>query len=286
MVRESGQEYTLTDTRDQAAKDIVGHLPEIARAIIDDRPENINFKKNPDDPQEHEPRWHQWGIITHTQKFLEVYQKEIPQYLEQWGVAPQIDQKLAQQIDGRSKDELLTIAVALHDVGKFKRYFKKKGGRPNYGGHEGRSEDFILHRPQIQSLLRRDCGLTEQQIEYVARCAGLHYELGEARDRVKESDQEYNLAFAASDQCAEICRLIADKFPDFKEEIGVLFLGDSLSKVEPRITAATDAEVEAQTPQIEALVKKQGLDSRLVGAIKQNPTSIAVARRYLEVIRE
>jgi hypothetical protein len=48
-------------------------LVDIARQIIETRPENENFQINPDDPNEHVSNWHQFGIITHTKVVLDAY---------------------------------------------------------------------------------------------------------------------------------------------------------------------------------------------------------------------
>lgn len=99
-------------------------IPIIAKDLIqksqdlsDER--NKNFFENPDDVLEHEPNWHQWGVITHTKMFEKFYREEIPQYLEQWGVSDKVQQRMSEQIDGISKDQLLNIAILCHDLGKF-----------------------------------------------------------------------------------------------------------------------------------------------------------------------
>ncbi len=49
-------------------------LPDIAKRIINtEDPRNKNFHENPDDPIEHAPDWHQFGIIGHTKQFSKVY---------------------------------------------------------------------------------------------------------------------------------------------------------------------------------------------------------------------
>lgn len=45
-------------------------IEEIAPKIIKDNPDNQSFIINPDDPNEHKPEWHQFGIITHQMGFI------------------------------------------------------------------------------------------------------------------------------------------------------------------------------------------------------------------------
>lgn len=267
----------------KTVSDLLGKLPELAVVLIDDKPENAHFKENPDDPAEHETVWHQFGVITHTRKFCELYRTEVQEYLNKWDLSQKDEQYLKEEIDGMSKDSLLQMSMPLHDLGKFARGLKDKDGKlvPDYKGHEAKSEQIIQENPIVNGLLKQ-MGLTEAQIDYIARCAGLHYELGKLRDTAKQTDLGYTIAFAKSPQCFEACAEIVYQFPEFQTEIGLLFLCDSLAKTDIRIDAEEDNEIESQSESVERQVTEKGLNPKLIGAIKQRPVNIAIAKKYLE----
>jgi len=283
---ETGYGVPEKETPEKIYQKLLERLPEVAKTVIDDRSENDNFKQNPDDPKEHDVSWHQFGIVTHTEKFSQFFQTEAQEYFQKWNVDEKINQKLSESIDGKTKAELLHISIPLHDLGKFARGFMEKDGKikPDYKGHEAKSEKLIRENEQIHDLLQETYGLTEAQIDYIACCAGLHYELGKTRDEAKKTDMGYTIAFAKSEQCQKACNEIAQKFPEFKEEIGILFLCDNLAKTDVRIDAETDEEIEKQTQRIENIIQERNLNSKLVAAIKQRPVNIAIAKRYLENI--
>jgi len=272
----------------RVGQSLLNSLPELAKIIIEERSENDNFKRNPDDPQEHDLSWHQFGIITHTRKFCEFHQTKSQEYFRQWGIDKEVNRNLSKQIAKKTKAELLGISIPLHDLGKFTRSFKERDGKlmPDYNGHWEKSEKLIMENEQIRNLLQETCGLTNSQVVYVARCAGLHYELGKVRGQAERSDSQYTIAFVESKQCRQACDEIAPKYPEFKEEIGIMFLGDSLAKTDIAIDANTDQGIENQTEQIKQIIQKQGLNDKLVAAVKERPVNIAVAKTYLKLINE
>lgn len=267
-------------------KQLLDKLPELARRVMDDRPENENFRLTPDDPKEHVAQWHQFGIITHTGVFSQVYKNEAQEYLKTWKLDSKIGEKLSEQVDGKSKGELLHIGIVFHDLGKFARNFKEKNGKlsHNFFGHEATSEKLINEDEYIYNLLSKTYKLTHQQIVYIGRCAGLHFELGKGRDATRRTDMGYTIAFANSEACQESCKAIADKYPEFNVEIGILYLCDSLAKTDVRIHAESDAKIEEQTEKIEQIIKERNLNPHLIGAIKQLPVNLAVVRKYLELL--
>lgn len=268
-------------------KSLLIQLPKLANTLIDDRPENNNFRKNPDDPKEHNTTWHQFGIITHTKQFIRFFQNEAQKYFQEWNINEKIEQKLHEKINGKTKKELLEISIVFHDLGKFIRDFKEKNGekKPNYKGHEQKSKKLITNNKKINDLLK-SYDLTDKQINYIANCAGLHYELGKIRNKAKKTKLGYTIAFTKSKQFKESCEEIAKQFPDFKVEIGILFLCDNLAKTDTDmiIKAKTDAEIEKQTPQIEKMIQARQLNPNLIKAIKQIPINVEIARIYLENI--
>ncbi len=267
---------------------LLDELPRLAVGLIEERPENAHFKENPDDPVEHDAVWHQFGIITHTRKFAEFYRTEAQEYFQKWGLSETVASKLSGQIDGKTKEELLRTSIPLHDLGKFARGFKDKDGKlePDYKGHEAKSESIIRENPEIRGLLQQTYGLTDGQVDYIARCAGLHYELGKMRDAAKKSELGFTIAFAQSEGCRQACQEIASGFPEFQTEIGILFLCDNLAKTDVRIDAETDEEIESQSPQIEQALQSRGLNPKLIGGVKQRPVNIAIAKEYLGLVKE
>ncbi len=267
---------------------MLNDLPEFAKTIIEDRPENYSFKKNPDDPQEHDPCWHQFGIITHTRKFYEFHQTKSQEYLKQWRVDKEVSRNLSERITKKTKAELLGISIALHDLGKFARASKEKDGNlvPNYNGHSEKSEKLIMKNEQIRNLLQETYRLTDSQVAYIARCAGLHYELGKVRDKVEKTGRCYNIGFVESEECKKACAWITEKLSEFEQEIGIMFLGDSLAKTDIEIDAKTDKDIEGLTDEIKRILQKRGLKAQLKAAVKERPVNIALAETYLKLVNK
>ncbi|MFC1810598.1 hypothetical protein ACFLZH_03800, partial [Patescibacteria group bacterium] len=266
-------------------------LPDMAKKIINtDDPRNTNFYENPDDPVEHAPDWHQFGIISHTKKFSEAYKTEAQDLMQEWGVKDMADKVLSEDIDGRSKDELFRIAAILHDLGKFDRLFKVKDGKetnlPTHTGHEAKAADYILNDEYVHNLLAHDYGLTEDQIKYVAECTRLHYELGKIRKVAKKTEEGYTLAFSKTDKCKDACKEIADQFPNFKVEVGILFMCDSMAKTDIVVKGETDEEIEAQSDDIKQILDQRGLNPKLIRAVLQRPVNNAMAKAYFKVLKE
>lgn len=267
--------------------ELLESLPEIAKSIIKDRPENKKFKENPDDSREHERKYHQYGIITHTKELIDFFETESPKAFEKWGIKDKIEEKLSEKIDGKEKSELLEISMALHDVGKFERDFSEnmKTGKmdfPDYRGHESKSEMLIRENDNIQKLLHETYGLTDEQIDYVAKAAGLHYKLGEIRNCVKKKGGKYDLAFAKSEECQKLCDKIAEEFPEFKNEIGIMFFCDNMAKNDLVMGAEDDREIEKLTGDIKEDLESEKLYPKLIGGVKQIPVNLAIAEKYLK----
>lgn len=262
-------------------------LPDIANHIIEVRPENENFIKNPDDPNEHVVNWHQFGIITHTRVVLEAYIKDTPKFYDQWNVRDKINNKLSVKIDGKTKYDLIKIGIILHDIGKFARNFKNDNGNidHNFYGHEAISENIIISEDSfIHDLLKNTLNLTIPQIGYIGRIAGLHFELGKSRDAARKSTLGYSIAFSKTIGCEKSCLDIAYNYAEFKEEIGMLFLCDSLGKTDIRINAESDEQIEKHETNIHEVLVKRNLNPKLIAAIKQLPVNIAITKRYLQII--
>ena len=262
-------------------------LTDIAKDIIDIRPENENFIKNPDDPKEHVPNWHQFGIITHTKIVLESYINNVKELCEKWSVKYKINKKLQCEIDGVTKSNLIKIGIILHDIGKFARNIEIKDGtiKHNFYGHESVSEQLIISESTyVNNILKKELELSGSQIKYIGRMAGLHFELGKSRDAARKSQQGYTIEFSKSKECEDALLYIASLYPDYKEEIGLLFLCDSLGKTDIRIIANSDEEIEKHENYIYDTLKERNLNPKLIAAIKQLPVNMAICEKYLQII--
>lgn len=144
----------------------------------------------------------------------------------------------------------------------------------------------IIRSQEFSGMLKQNYGLTDAQIEYIARCAELHYELGIVRDEAKKSDFGYTLAFAKSDVFRDQAKQLMAQHPGFQLEVGMLFVGDSLAKTDIRIGGNTDEQIELQDASIQDALKKRGLNPKLIKAVKQLPVNIAVAEAYFKVWAE
>lgn len=231
-------------------------LPETARAVIRKHLDlsvaaNNDFLAQPDAREHHQTQWHQWGIITHTRVFLEDFRVVVPGYLREWGLWSQIDECFRATIDGATKWALLDIVVLLHDIGKFAARTRGRE-RFHFARHERLSRQIILDELGLERY-----GLTPAQIEYIARCAGDHFVLGVVRKRARERGS-YNEIFIESDDFVRLACQIKREHPEDFIEIGVLFLGDSLAKLNP-----------PEGPSV---------------ALTQYDLNIAVAHRYLTLV--
>lgn len=266
-------------------------LPEIASGLISESQDlsverNRLFQENPDSSSEHEPNWHQWGVITHTRMFEKAYRDEIPGHLKQWEVNDRATQKMAELVDGNSKDQLLNIAIILHDLGKFteRKLKSDESGHisASFKQHEAASGR-IIRSPEFSQMLKTAYGLTDGQIEYIAKCAELHFELGVVRDEARKTEAGYTLAFAQSDAFKNRAKQIMGQHGDYQLEIGLLFLADSLAKTDIRIEAENDQEIDSQDAQIADILQQRELNPKLIGAVKQLPVNLAVAETYLKM---
>lgn len=263
-------------------------LPRIARQLVETNDRlpadwRQRFAADPDSMEEHEPCWHQWGIVTHSRKFREMYDGELQTLLRDWVMVWDVARHLAEEVDGKIKSELIRLAAPVHDLGKFRKGSKEKDGKvkSDFDGHDKLSQGILLG--ELRSELER-LGLIESQISYVARCAGNHYELGFVREEAKRHPLGYTIAFIESPAFYEVVAARLEAFVGFEVEVGLLFLADSLAKTNIVISAVTDAEIDARTEWAKDEIASRGLNPKLIDAVRQRPVNIAVARRYLEMV--
>lgn len=272
------------DEIEKSIESLLGKLPDMAKELIKNKSdfsneENQRFYENLDDPNEHSPRWHQWGIITHTKMFEKYYREEVKQYLAQWEILDKVKNKISEEIDGISRDQLLRIAIIFHDLGKFtERKLSRKGdGSFAFNGHEAVSGKIIRER-EFSGMLKKEYELTENQIEYIARCAELHYQINFICQK-----ENNTIAFTKSENFNEKAKNLMDTYKDLQLEIGLLFLGDLLSKTEVRISVDTDNGIEEQAEFIKGLITKRKLSEDMINVIKQFPINLAFAENYLKI---
>jgi hypothetical protein len=234
----------IDDRLEDIARDVIrGHLDTT-------RPENASFLESPDGREQHQTQWHQWGILTHTRRFLRHYEVDVPRFLRSWGLEYEVDAVLWQTIDQVPRRDLLRATILLHDIGKFSA---RRLGRDrfHFARHEDQSGEIIRTELDLPGL-----GFTPDQTEYIARTAQDHFVLGIARKAARERG-EYDEDFPRSPLFRTLSLQIEATHPEDSIEIGVLFLGDSLAKVDP----ATGPE----------------------RAVSQYNVNIAVAREYLRI---
>ena len=273
---------------DTIVKEIDQNLEDIARVVLFKR---IEEEKNPlfrlmqkqffielDSPSQHQPRWHQWGIITHTRQFLKFYDTLVQEDLKKWNISEKVNRHLSVQIDGITKSKLIRLGILLHDIGKFQKNYKLNSNLKISAGfkdHELYSYQII--KGELFSLLAKEYGLSDRQIEYIAMCAKYHFELGIIREVAKKSPQGYTIEFVKSTQFRESIVKSIPKFGDYKVEVGVLFLADSYAKSNIEYRDRTDREI------LDELKNKQ-LNPKLIHSIKQIPINIEVAKRYFLIL--
>ncbi|EDK72757.1 metal dependent phosphohydrolase [candidate division TM7 genomosp. GTL1] len=264
---------------DQVIQNLSEALPDIATTLITKYQDmslahNQSFAKEPDDPAEHELRWHQYGIITHSRRFEEYFREVVPMYLEKWGIVDSVNKNLAKTIDNTPKAELLRVAALLHDVGKFTA--RVPG---SFRGHEAHSGRII--RTELTEQLKK-FKFTEKQIEYIATCTELHYELGKIRRSARLSEG-YTMDFLKSHEFKQAAEETLRARPEFALEIGLFFLADNLSKIDIAATGETYNQILAEKPALEQRIATAGLHPNLINAAVQLPVNVKMAKAYLKL---
>jgi hypothetical protein len=134
---------------------------------------------------------------------------------------------------------------------------------------------------KIRPILLQYYPFTENQLQYIARCAGLHYILGRQVRKPVESCNGYNFKYIESQQCQDILQNILQQYPDYRIEIGYLFLCDLLSYHNFDLQANNDEDIEL------AIDKKQYRlnpeSNQLIKAIHHRPVNRKLAEIYLNM---
>ncbi len=270
---------------ERAIEDLNQNLPALSRQIIRqnlDMSEELNqfFYKYPNSPDAHFPKWHQWGIITHTRVFHNRYHTEVPELLSAWSLRKPINRYLSTQIDNIPKKQLLELSIVLHDIGKFssRQTTCENTLKFSFKDHEYYSAQLIQN---MSPILSRQYGLTTKQVNYISDCAGLHYKLGNIRADLKKSNHGFNLSTVNSPVIDSYLDNIYVQYPDYAVEIGILYLGDSLAKNNFRMSVRTDLDIELQRPVFTEKIVNAKLPPDLIDSVKQMPVNTLLSRIYL-----
>lgn len=211
----------------------------------------------------------------------------MPVLLERWGISEPAAAVLNEAIDGVSKEKLLQIVAEVHDVGKFtaRQVTQAPDGsiQAHFTDHEAHSGDIV--RNGLKETFY-NLGFSEAQIEYVARCAELHFELAKVRRTAKGSDEGFTLDFARSDAGRKAMADIIAAYPDYALEIGLMFIADTLGKAEVYAVIDDNGEehdIAAQKESLERELSSKGLPQSLIGHALQMPANIEIARQYLTI---
>jgi len=251
-------------------------------------PYRQEFADNPDSQSMHSD-WHQGGIVGHTVMAGEAFDAMVPKLLaDRVEAGPANRLKLHEEnVDGISKWDLMGIAVVTHDFGKFtKRQHLKTGKGPVFGFGEHEAESGAIVRAWHDRFTQ--LGLTDRQVEYVARCAELHFELGKLRVAAQQSGSGYTIAATTTPTFKGAAQSIGESHADFRREIGVIFLADNLAKTDvlTGLGARTDIDNEARYASMEKDIVTRGLSRALIPAVRQVAVNMAVGTEYLRLVMD
>jgi hypothetical protein len=254
---------------------------------------------DPDAVASHEPWWHEYGIVTHTKKVVDVAQNKLPLLPDLGGNLHWALSELAsRKIGDLSQLELLIISLPLHDLGKFQPIIKRweEGGidRAYHTGHERRGGDLVAaarsdnppHELDALTTIFNSFAITPRQLDYIEQCVRLHFEFGKVRLAATNASTGYSLRYTQTREFENMCREVAKEHAtvnhdsDMSLEKGVLFLFDSAGKTNFEVQNNGGPDEWAQH------VREIGADPKLLGAFRQYHINIAVGLRYLELLRK
>jgi len=188
------------------------------------------------------------------------------------------------------------MAGYLHDIGKFgSRRIKqnpdgtikfKSNGKPDFSFKKHDELSGKIVREDLKETLYNDIYLYDDDIDYVADCAELHYVLGKIRDEAKKSEKGFCLDFVNSDEFATKAKEYIKKYPEYKYEIGIFYLADSLGKYSRQLRKYRNIGL-SNRPNLNEVFAEIEIDeagcsgSKVQKGIEQLNTAIAAGKRYL-----
>lgn len=263
------------------ANKIEKQLPELIVQIA----KQYDIKPFIENPNFAEPRlvkWHQFGLLEHTQKVREAYLTKIDTktdaFLENLGITKIIDTHFNDKISGLKKYELLDISIPLHDLGKIIAYSDSRNNRE----HELLS--VLLMEEDILKNFLNKMGLLNEHLRYIKSCVGLHDILGKKlRDELKHAGK-LKPEFLFSDETKSLCKKIANDYSEFKYEIGIYFLCDSLGKTDILIPHGDNPAVYEK--KIISELERKKLPADLKWGVMQLPINLKLTESYFRTLTE
>lgn len=236
-------------------------LPEIIKKIAKD----VGVKEyvdNPDFFDERMKKWHQYGLLTHTRKVMEVFLEELDEILRQWNMYTQVEKRLSERIGWINKKTLFEISILFHDLGKVVCLHDTAKNRQ----HEAASAK-LLDNHFLQGKLMAT-GLEEEHLNYIRRCVEMHDAVGKrVRDILKDRGK-LTPSYLREDMTKELCVNLIREHSDVKLEMGIFFICDSLGKFGRSIQAETLVDY--------------GLSKDLKFGIMQQPINFILGQIYLQ----
>ncbi len=204
----------------------------LARELIPLSPTSTpSFLADPDDPNEHKPEWHQFGIITHTRELVVALPDAVPTALRgiDPAIAERVEDYLSGTIDGLSRRDLTLVAGYWHDIGKFTSRTLGRRGDWRFRGHAHESARLITgsHVDYAAGIGAR-YGLSLAQTAYVTRLADLHYAPMELKLALRRAAREAPADAPADD--ASAYRTIAERLGAEGYAVCCIFWADCLAK--------------------------------------------------------
>lgn len=249
---------------------IQSKLPEIISSIAGCYSIN-EYRENPDYFDPRLIKWHEFGLLTHTNKVLQAYNSEAFKFLDSWNLKKNILKYMNQSNTNFSKDDLFKISILFHDFGKIVSLNSMERDRK----HELESSKLI-----DSSILKEkfdNIGLNSSQIDYIKRCIETHAILGKnLRDELSESGN-LNLESLSSSNFKKFCKDTKSKYSDVYSELGIFFLCDCLGKTDYRGNYSSEKD-------IENYLHKRKLPYQLKSGIMQIPFNLKISENYLREV--
>lgn len=267
--------------------ELKNNIPYWAKSLVEKNPANLGLIEDFDSSNNHQPKWHEFGIWSHTLKVEELFLKDLANILDNKTVLNKVNLHFDELIGEKSKRELFHASVLLHDIGKWNRKIKLVDNqvKPDYSDHEKIGSDIVLgyhDSKEVNHFLKQI--LSQPQIEYIADCVATHYELGHIRKIVKQSEIKYDIDTPKSELFINSVKHIKNKFPHLFVEIGVYFLIDNLGKTSKYFVLNENNSTQNIEVVIDDYMKKNKIPEILREAYLETPIAFAIGNSYLNIV--